>query len=319
MEPLSLFANFGDPTATPLHWAALRGNLDQVQALLAAEPGSVANTDNYGWTSLHWAAAAGQARCIPLLLRAGASLETRGCESHTPWVVKLAKVFYFDSPAIQTEANALAAAGFVEKAQTLRELLALPDAKATAGATPLHVAAGMGAVDCIRCPVQPGAQLEATNSLGHTALHLAAICIHVPALRALLQAGADVRAGDGHNNTPVHLAAGGGAAACMRWLLAAGADMQAAGFGRKRAAGMHILANPCGYNAVADREPRRLQTAGMAMVPAGCSNFTSRFSRVEGLVINIIASWFKKPGSDTDWPPSLSTSAVEVCCIYWIA
>ncbi|GAB4821640.1 hypothetical protein N2152v2_008686 [Parachlorella kessleri] len=227
MSDTSFFANLDDPKATPLHWAALRGNLGEVQALLAAEPGSVAVTDNHMWAPLHWAVAAGQAECAAALVRGGANLEVGGREAHTPWMANLDKFFYFDSPARHAEADKLAAAGFVRGAQALREGIAQTDPKALVGATPLHVAAGMGAVDCIRCLLKLGAPLEAANSLGLTAIHLAAACNHVQALQALLQAGADVRACDGYSNTPLHLAAGGGATACIKELLTASADMEA--------------------------------------------------------------------------------------------
>ncbi|GAB4821639.1 hypothetical protein N2152v2_008685 [Parachlorella kessleri] len=242
MEPLntSFFANPDDTKATPLHWAALRGNLGEVQALLAAEPKGVARTDSHGWTALHWAAGAGQAECASALMRAGASLEARASETDTPWVAQLAKGFLFDSPACHAKVDDLAAAGFVEEARSLREEMARPDAKATAGATPLHVAAGMGAVNCICCLMQLGAQLEAANSLGLTALHLAAACNHVPALQELVQAGADVRASDSKSNTPLHLAAGLDSLECLRELIRLGASIIARG--DKRCTSLHVAA-----------------------------------------------------------------------------
>ncbi|GAB4822400.1 hypothetical protein N2152v2_009446 [Parachlorella kessleri] len=232
MEPhntTSFFANLDVTQATPLHWAVLRGDLGEVHALLAAVPGSLTVTDNHGWTALHWAAGAGHAECAAALVRAGASLEARGSEMHTPWMDKLAKILVFDSPASQAGLEEVASAGLVEVAQALREAMARPDAKATAGATPLHVAAGMGAVDCICCLLPLGAQLDAANGLGLTALHLTAACNHVPALQALVQAGADIHAGDGNNNTPLHVAAGLDSLECLQELIRLGAVVDARG------------------------------------------------------------------------------------------
>ncbi|GAB4821638.1 hypothetical protein N2152v2_008684 [Parachlorella kessleri] len=241
MSDISFFANLDDTQATPLHWAAVQGNLDEVQSLLAAEPGSVAVSDGHGWTALHWAAGAGQAECVAALVRAGASLEARGSELHTPWVAKLGDIMPFDGPATQAEVDNLAATGFVEEAHRLREAIAQPDPKATAGATPLHVAAGMGAVGCLCRLLQLGAQLEAANSLGLTALHLAAACNHVSALQALVQAGADFQACDSKNTTPLHVAAGLDSLECLQELIRLGAVIDARG--AQRMTPLHLAAS----------------------------------------------------------------------------
>ncbi|GAB4821644.1 hypothetical protein N2152v2_008690 [Parachlorella kessleri] len=196
MSDTSFFANLDDPTATPLHWAAQQGNLDEVQALLAAEPGTCKAVDSHGWTALHWAAGAGQAQCVALLRRAGASLEARGSESHTPWVSKLRPP----------------AAGRAADLPLLGQMFSR-DSKATEGATPLHIAAALGHVECVRQLLQLQACREAANSLGFTGLHLAAACNQLETVRELVRSGAD--------------AAAKSAADSVQELLAAGADVEA--------------------------------------------------------------------------------------------
>ena len=72
---------FANPDgATPLHWAVLRGHSGEVQALLAAKPGTANAADSRWWSPLHWAAGAGQTECAALLVKAGASLEARADE-----------------------------------------------------------------------------------------------------------------------------------------------------------------------------------------------------------------------------------------------
>ncbi|GAB4821772.1 hypothetical protein N2152v2_008818 [Parachlorella kessleri] len=217
------FANPDDaPAATPLHWAALRGDSCEVQALLAANPGTVDATDGRCWTPLHWAAGAGQAECAALLVKAGGSLTARAEESFTPWVEKITK----DKPKDKPEIKLFEAAGRVELANLLRRARGT-DAKATSGATPLHVAAGMGHADCIRKLLQLGAQAEAANSLGLTALHLAAACGQPAALQALLEGGADTETVDGDSSTALHAAAAYGSLECLGLLVEAGARVSA--------------------------------------------------------------------------------------------
>ncbi|GAB4821643.1 hypothetical protein N2152v2_008689 [Parachlorella kessleri] len=204
MSDASFFANLDDPMATPLHWAALRGNLGEVQALLNADPGACKAVDSHGWTALHWAVGAGQADCAAWLVRAGASLEARGSESHTPWVSKL-------RPPAAGRAADLALGPFNRQ-----------DSKATKGATPLHIAAAMGHVECICQLLQLQACPEAANSLGFTALRLAAACNHLQALRALVRGGADTTVGDGTRLSPCHVAAACGSLECLQELIRLG-------------------------------------------------------------------------------------------------
>lgn len=61
---------------TPLHTAAIQGNISQVQALITAHANVNAQT-NEGWTPLHYAAEHGHCKIVELLVKAGANKEAR--------------------------------------------------------------------------------------------------------------------------------------------------------------------------------------------------------------------------------------------------
>ena len=68
---------------TPLHWAANRGHLDIVQALLKARA-DVNAKDEYGMTPLHLAAIRGHLGIIQALLKAGADVNAKDEDEYTP-------------------------------------------------------------------------------------------------------------------------------------------------------------------------------------------------------------------------------------------
>lgn len=73
-----------DPTAmTPLHLAALHGQVDALGQLLQSGP-SLSATDPQGQTVLHVAAQASSAQVVEQLLTAGASCSVRDHHGHTP-------------------------------------------------------------------------------------------------------------------------------------------------------------------------------------------------------------------------------------------
>jgi ankyrin repeat protein len=68
---------------TPLHYAALDGDVGRVRQLLAS--GLVAGaTDDNGWTPLHFAAQSNAADATAQLLKAGASVDARDAHGNTP-------------------------------------------------------------------------------------------------------------------------------------------------------------------------------------------------------------------------------------------
>lgn len=100
---------------------------------------------------------------------------------------------------------------------------ALVTARDTAGSTPLHHAAGFGAIDTMTRLVDAGADVNARNRRGSTPLHWA---VHDEAkTRFLLSRGASVNTKQVEGRTPLFLAASlGSGHAVVRLLLEHGAD-----------------------------------------------------------------------------------------------
>lgn len=84
---------------------------------------------------------------------------------------------------------------------------------------PLHLAAGTGALGCVKLLIDHGAFIEAyTHTYSHTPLHLAARGNHVHCLTTLCEAGAMVDVRDRNHRTAVHHAARHGNAECIQVL-----------------------------------------------------------------------------------------------------
>ena len=76
----------------------------------------------------------------------------------------------------------------------------------TARSTPLHLAAEEGSPECTQLLLEAGALPDAKNSRGQTALHLAALAQSGETLDILLASGASVNAEDDNGRTPLHAA-----------------------------------------------------------------------------------------------------------------
>ncbi|MFN3684143.1 MAG: ankyrin repeat domain-containing protein [Fimbriimonadaceae bacterium] len=90
--------------------------------------------------------------------------------------------------------------------------------------TPLHLAAGKGAVAAL---LRLGANVAGKNAEGSTPLHEAACRPDADVLATLLGAGADARATDSAGRTPLHRASAWGMEANVRALLKAGGSVWA--------------------------------------------------------------------------------------------
>ena len=194
---------------SPLHAAAHKGDLAQLDKLIAAKVNLDAR-DAYGRTALHVATFARQRDAIRALARAGAKIELLENDRY----------------------DAVTIASVADDEDTLRLLLALgASAKLTTSrydGTALIAAAHLGHDGVVRQLIAAGAPLDHVNNLHWTAL-IESIVLgnggrpHVETLRALLSAGASTRLTDRQGAAPLAMAKSRGYRDMVQLLEAAGA------------------------------------------------------------------------------------------------
>ena len=194
---------------SPLHAAAHKGDLAQLDKLIAAKLDLNAR-DNYGRTALHVATFARQREAIRALVKASAKLELLENDRY----------------------DAVTIAAVADDEDTLRLLLALgASAKLTTSrydGTALIAAAHLGHDGVVRQLVAAGAPLDHVNNLHWTAAIEAVVLgdggpRHQATLRALIGAGASLKLADRHGRTPLQLARERGFAVMVQMLESAGA------------------------------------------------------------------------------------------------
>ena len=196
-------------TFSPLHAAAHKGDLAQLDKLIAAKVDLNAR-DNYGRTALHVATFARQREAIRALVKAGAKLELLESDRY----------------------DAVTIAAVADDEETLRVVLSLgASAKLTTSrydGTALIAAAHLGHDGVVRQLIAAGAPLDHVNNLHWTAL-IESIVLgnggrrHVETLRALLAAGASTKLTDRQGATPLAMAKSRGYRDMVQLLEAAGA------------------------------------------------------------------------------------------------
>ena len=226
--------------------AARMGDVDMLTGLLGA--GADADlVDSSGRVALHWAVLSGHAPCVDALLAGGAQVAARDATGKIP--LHLAAMYgrldclrrilaqYGDeqkaSAANDVDAEAsgltalhLAAAG--DHAGCISELLgagASLDQKAAAELTPLHIAAGQGALMALSTLLAARADVGiAGERSGRTPLHTACEHARAMAVGALLAARADVAIQDAKGSSPLHWACKAGSYEAVACLLGARAQ-----------------------------------------------------------------------------------------------
>lgn len=136
--------------------AAALGRLDLLETALSAAPHALDSAGQGGWTPLHLAAYAGESGTTRRLLEAGAqtSVIAENSERNSPLHA------------------ALAGKGDLQVVRILLEAGARPDAPASRGVTPLHLAASRGDLEAITLLMEAGARPEAMED-GRTPADLA--------------------------------------------------------------------------------------------------------------------------------------------------
>ena len=227
---------------SPLHRAALNGELGKVRELLAAGA-DIKEVGEGGRTAMHYAARGGNTEIIAELARRAPDLiHTAADDGTTPLhqaaafggagAVKKLLDLGADIWAKKDGMTAMHHAAEVGNIQTIAELYRkAPDLIHTAdncGATPLHQAAAFGGADAVKKLVALGAIIQTKNKGGMTAMHYAAYEGRIDVIAELHERGdALIRSANEEGLTPLHVAAFCGRGDAVKKLLALGADIGA--------------------------------------------------------------------------------------------
>ena len=196
---------------TPLHWAAVEGQRDSVELLLATGADPLA-TDKIGYHPLEWAAHAGHLDLVQLLVSKTVDQEQHGKRLILPMALAVKR-------------------GNLNVAQFLLTTGADANAEYSIGryhSTPLQTAVLDQSSAMIELLLSHGADVPPTAAREGTLLHLWVYGGGAPRIAdLLLSRHMDVNANDGQGETPLHLAVRYGQKPAVEWLLKHGADAKA--------------------------------------------------------------------------------------------
>ncbi|XP_069174847.1 transient receptor potential cation channel subfamily A member 1 homolog isoform X4 [Procambarus clarkii] len=236
---------------TPLHYAAMRGNVPAARDLLKCPRVLCEARDKQKMTPLFVAATFGYVDISRRLILAGASIFSKDESEQTPLHrasmeghLEIVELLLMSAVAAggkatlerlvserdsegQTPLHHAVNNSHLQVARRLLDAGAHLEAVRDTLATPLHAAAAVGNTDLVKLLLQKGARLESADCNQQTPLHRAAAYNQAPVVTLLLNAGASVEKRDTDSFTPLLVAASGGHAAAVQILLSHGADVEA--------------------------------------------------------------------------------------------
>ena len=144
-----------EPKTKDLFQASSLGNVNDVKVFLRRDPEAIRRPNGIGLFPIHLAADQGRSEVIPVLLAAGADVNT-------------------PHPMVQaTPLQYAATGGHLDAVRTLLDAGARVDAVDSVGRTPLMWAAWKGKEDVVQELLKRGANAKATTETGWTALRYA--------------------------------------------------------------------------------------------------------------------------------------------------
>ena len=228
---------------TPLHLAAISGNLTALSVLVTNTPALLDALDNAGHSALHWAVVCGQAGCVRLLCERGAQAGLADTEGGTPlhYAAMADNILVLETlleagsdPGLEDRAGRTACSwaassgglsSFLCLVRRYPEALIRRDAQSL---TPVHCAAARGHGEIIAASVGQGGDLEAEDSDGATPLFYAAKHGHIECVKTLVRCGANINKADKFGRTPLMCGVVSGKVSIVIMLSEAGADMESA-------------------------------------------------------------------------------------------
>ncbi|KAG7166925.1 Transient receptor potential cation channel subfamily A member 1-like 3, partial [Homarus americanus] len=200
---------------TPLIMAATQGYVDIARLLLESASANLRQADSSRQTALHRAVKSGHLRMVNLLLHKGRDMKNYMSFLNARDTKRKTALYHACSN------------GHVLVAAVLLEEQADAEAETVTLATSLHAAASVGNVDIIGVLLERKVQLDEPDLYQRTPLMYAAAGNNNKAIQLLAQRGANLEHKDLNQSTALLLAAHGGHAAAVQMLLELGADVQA--------------------------------------------------------------------------------------------
>ncbi|KAH7122841.1 ankyrin repeat-containing domain protein [Dendryphion nanum] len=201
---------------TALHRAALRGDLEEIEAQL--EQGADIDTTEAqkGWTPLICALKQGHFEAFKALITYGADINKSDANRLTPLHLSFGAG---DLSLSRTEKD------FTAFRMTLIDQKKVElNLKDNQGMTSLMHAVMSNSGFFVDLLVSKGADVNAKDNRSRTAMHFAVVVQSVEIIEILYKNGAEVHARDDKGQTPLHWAAGMNAARLVTWLCDHGAD-----------------------------------------------------------------------------------------------
>jgi len=229
---------------TPLIIASYGGRVEVVKVLLAAKADPNRVNDDKEPPLITVAASPKADLIVPLLIKAGATLELKDKWGRTPLNVLVQEgrrgaVFHLLDKGARTDVidadgqSVLFSAALGGNDAILERLLKDPVARKLLdrpnpqGATPLLVAAEKGHKAVVSRLLGAGAKVGATTKEGWTAMGVSVARGHLPVAELLLKAGVKLGAVHGPHGAALHVATATGSVQAVRWLLGKKADANA--------------------------------------------------------------------------------------------
>lgn len=182
-----------------LRVASGAGRFDAVQVLLAAG----ADSGQLAWTELMYAIAFGTSAAVQKALEQGADLTARDCWLRTPWLLSLQ-------------------VGDIEKAKLLLSAGANPHDVGICGKTAFMYAIESDRIEVVQWLIDQGWKIEVPDEFGNTPLIVASGSGAIDCVRILLEHGADPKRANHANDTAIKVAAN---LAIVRLLVNVGEDL----------------------------------------------------------------------------------------------